>query len=145
MIPVIFSLFSIRTSTMREFLKRLAETSNPKLKRIPKDKKLAKINEKEMFSKLKTYLSRGIPVIVHQYWKGKKSNGHYRLVTGYDDAKKEVYLNDANPGTKTIQSYSQFLKRWNVDEPWLHYNSIVFNVNKSVLDFKIQKFNGKKS
>ena len=51
----------------------------------------------------------------------------YRVVTGYDDVKKEVYLNDPRPkGGMITQSYEDFFYLWNVDKPWLHYNAIAF-------------------
>ncbi len=115
------------TSTMREFLKQYSVTKNHKFKSISTNSEYAEKQKKRVWGIVKEYLSNDIPVIVHQYWRGKGTNGHYRVVTGYDDKTKIVYLNDANPGIKITQSYNEFFELWNVDGPWLHYNSIVFN------------------
>ena len=57
------------------------------------------------FKKVKESIVNGVPVIVHQYWKEKGSRGHYRIVTGYDESRKIIYLNDPNPGKKITQTY----------------------------------------
>ena len=62
------------------------------------------------------------------------------MVTGYDDEKREVYLNDASPGQAIVQSYENFLTLWNVDKPWLHYNAIVFNTTKRPLKVELEKY-----
>jgi len=124
------------TINMREFLKRFAKTWNIMLENEPKSYKLKKQEEEKQFRKVKEYLSNGIPVIVHQYWKLPKSRGHYRIVTGYDEYRNEVYLNDANGGKHVIQSYEKFLRLWNVDQRWLHYNAIAFNIEKQHLKLR---------
>jgi hypothetical protein len=68
------------------------------------------------------------------------STGHYRIVTGYDEYRKEVYLNDANPGKKITQSYDEFFALWNVDEPWLHYNAIAFNISGKRFNIDLNKY-----
>jgi predicted double-glycine peptidase len=138
--PVNWELYpGTGTLTMRGFLKRFAATANPKLKELPVSTLQAAQEQDRLFTELKHYISQGIPVIVHQYW-GQGSKGHYRLVTGYDDNRKEVYLNDAAHGKATVQAYQRFLELWNVDEPWLHYNSIVFNTNKGKLRINMNKY-----
>jgi hypothetical protein len=124
------------TSTMRAFLKQFSKTKNHKYKRLSGDNSIAEKQKTKIWSIVQEYLSHGIPVIVHQYWRGASSRGHYRLVTGYDQSRKKVYLNDASPGKKITQSYKEFFKLWNVDEPWLHYNAIAFNTdgNKPYID-----------
>lgn len=127
------------TLAMRGFLKRFATTRNPKLKELPVTRHRAAQEQGRLFKDLKHYIARGIPVIVHQYW-GRGSKGHYRLVTGYDDNKQEVYLNDAAHGKATVQTYQRFLELWNVDEPWLHSNAIVFNAGKGKLRINMMKY-----
>ncbi|WP_075179653.1 C39 family peptidase [Neptunomonas phycophila] len=128
------------TINMREFLERLAKTENPKLKQIPGDHYLAERERESRFLQLKEYLARGIPVIVHQYWGEVGSEGHYRLVTGYNEEKREVSLNDSTHGSVVMQSYERFLDLWNVKEPWLHYNAIVFNVGAQYLDPNVRNY-----
>lgn len=126
--PIDWSLYpGTGTINMREFLKRFAKTENPKLKQIPSDHYLAERERESRFLQLKEYLARGVPVIVHQYWGEVGSKGHYRIAIGYDEEKREVYLNDSTHGTMATQSYERFLELWNVDETWLHYNAIVFD------------------
>jgi hypothetical protein len=133
------------TSTMRDFLKQLSTTKNHKFKSISTNYKYAEKQKKRIWGIVKEYLSNGIPVIVHQYWKGKGTNGHYRVVTGFNEKKKVVYLNDANPGKKLTQSYREFFKLWNVDEPWLHYNAIVFNAYGDEVNFSLSKYEYRKN
>lgn len=128
------------TSTMRDFLKQYSTTKNHKFKSISTNPKYAESQKKRIWGIVKEYLSSDIPVIVHQYWRGKGTNGHYRVLTGYDDKNKIVYLNDANPGAKITQSYSEFFDLWNVDEPWLHYNAIVFNALGDRVSFSLRKY-----
>ncbi len=128
------------TSTMREFLKRYSTTKNHKFKNISQNIIYADRQKERIWKIIKEYLSNGIPVIVHQYWRGKGTNGHYRVLTGYDEKRKIVYLNDANPGRKITQTYSKFFELWNVDEPWLHYNAIVFNIMGGRVNISLEKY-----
>ncbi len=132
------------TINIREFLKRFATVENPKLKSIPLDKYLASKEADSRFESLKKYIAGGIPVIVHQYWGDVGSNGHYRIVVGYDDSRREAYLNDSTNGAVITQSYDRFLELWNVDAPWLHYNAIIFNKNKTVIHPYLTSFDGQK-
>lgn len=76
-------------------------------------------------------------MIVHQYWDQPGSRGHYRVVTGYDDANSKVDMVDPRTGEIT-QSYPDFLAKWNVDEPWMAYNSLAFNTStRKPLDVKL--------
>ncbi|MES9990400.1 MAG: C39 family peptidase [Candidatus Thiodiazotropha sp.] len=128
------------TSTMREFLKQFSNTKNHKYKHLSSDPIKAEKQKYKIWKIVQQYLSDGIPVIVHQYWKGVKSTGHYRVVTGYDNYRRQVFLNDADPGRKITQSYDEFFKKWNVNEPWLHYNAIAFNVDSEKLNIKLKKY-----
>ncbi len=132
------------TINMREFLKKFSTVENPKLKSVPLDKYLASKEINSRFKKLKKHIASGVPVIVHQYWGKVGSNGHYRIAIGYDEGKREVYLNDSTHGAMITQSYERFLELWNVNEPWLHYNAIVFNVNKSMRQVHLKRFYGQK-
>jgi hypothetical protein len=125
---------------MREFLKQFSETKNHKYKNLSKDTIKADKQRQKIWKIVQGYLSDGIPVIVHQYWKGEKSTGHYRVLTGYDENSKQVYLNDSNPGKRITQSYDEFFKLWNVDEPWLHYNAIAFNISSAEIDIRLKKY-----
>ena len=124
------------TINMREFLKRFGRTHNFMLKHEPPSEEQKTAQREQLFNEVKEHVSYGVPVIVHQYWKLPKSRGHYRIVTGYDESKKVVYLNDAHGGKRIKQSYDVFLKLWNVDRKWLHYNGIVFNSDRKQLDIR---------
>ncbi|MEJ2045905.1 MAG: C39 family peptidase [Reinekea sp.] len=132
------------TINMREFLKRFATVENSKLRKIPADAHLAQMEADNRFETLKRYIASGVPVIVHQYWGEVGSNGHYRIAIGYDNTKREVYLNDSTNGAVTTQSYERFLELWNVDEPWLHYNAIIFNQNKTAIRPYLTSFDGQR-
>jgi hypothetical protein len=125
------------TINMREFLKRFGKTKNIMLEHEPVAREEKKKKRDRMFQRVKQYLSKGIPVIVHQYWKLPKSRGHYRVVTGYDEYNKVVYLNDVNPGKRLTQTYEEFLKLWNFDQRWLHYNAIAFNLDLNSLNIQL--------
>lgn len=122
---------------MRDFLKRYAKTDSFMLEYEPVSEAEKISKREELFSKLRWYVSNGIPVIVHQYRELPKSRGHYRIVTGYDEANKTVYLNDANGGKRIIQSYEKFLTLWNVNQQWLHYNAIAFNIERRQLHVEL--------
>ena len=128
------------TSTMREFLKQFSTTENHKYKQLSKDADEAERQKTKIWRRVRQHLSDGIPVIVHQYWGAKGSRGHYRVVTGYNDYRQQVYLNDANPGKKITQSYDEFFSKWNVEEPWLHYNAIAFNIDAKRLSIDLEKY-----
>ncbi len=120
------------TKTMCEFLKVFAATENPKLRALPSDPREATKQRQKSFDMVKQYAADGVPVVVHQYWTGPGTRGQYRVVRGYDDKRRVVLLNDPRTGAMQ-QSYSEFLTLWDVDEPWLHCNAIVFNTDKRKL------------
>ena len=64
-----------------------------------------------------------------QLWKSVKSTGHYRVITGYDESKRVVYLNDAKFG-KITQTFSEFKKKGAYPGKWMPYYSIAFNTSK---------------
>lgn len=132
------------TINMREFLKRFAAVKNPMLKSIPSNKYIASKEADSRLEDIKRHIARGVPVIVHQYWGEVGSNGHYRIAIGYDDSKREMYLNDSNQAKVITQSYDRFLELWDVDEPWLHYNAIVFNRKKTAIHPYLASFDGQK-
>lgn len=123
------------TSTMRKFLAAYAKTENPKIKQLPTDQDEAVKEATKIFVALKAAVANGVPVIVHQYWKGPGSTQHYRVVTGFNDKRKMIYLNDPQLGA-IKQRYDVFYKLWNVNEDWLHFNCIIFNVDKD--DLKLE-------
>lgn len=125
------------TANMYDFLKRFANTHQFLLEEEA-DLAAERIkNREQIFSLLKWYVSNGIPVIVHQNWKLQQAGGHYRIVTGYDAAAGMVYLNDPDGGRRIVQSYETFLRLWNVDQKWLHYNAIAFNVGRRRLKIEL--------
>ncbi len=126
------------TINIREFLKRFGSTYNMMLEHEPDSAKMKQQKRDKLFHNVKQYLSNGIPVLVHQYWKLPKSKGHYRLITGYNENRREIYLNDAHGGKRLIQSYDKFLKLWNVNQRWMHYNAIVFNTRKQKIHINLQ-------
>jgi hypothetical protein len=141
--PIDWSLYpGTGTINMREFLKRFAAVKNPMLKSIPSKKYMASKEANSRLEEVKRYIARGVPVIVHQYWGEVSSNGHYRIAIGYDDSKGEMYLNDSNHADVVTQSYERFLELWNVDEPWLHYNAIIFNVKRAEIRPSFKSFSG---
>jgi hypothetical protein len=76
------------------------------------------------FEQLKNIVAQGYPVQVLTDWTPTESGPHYRVVVGYDDVKKVVYLNDPWPyGPWLVQykkpgfsgwtwPYADFLKVW---------------------------------
>ena len=113
--PIEWNLYpGTGTANMREFLKRFAKVENPKLKSIPSNKYLASKEADNRFEALKSHISRG------------------------------VYLNDSTHGSVVTQSYDRFLELWNVNESWLHFNAIVFNINKEMIKPNLKRFDGQR-
>jgi hypothetical protein len=104
------------------------------LRNISTNPKNAEKQKQRIWGIVKQYLANNIPVIVHQYWRGKGSTRHYRVVTGYDNLTKPVYLNYSKPGIKLSQTYREFFSLWDVDEQWLHYNAIVCNASGNTVN-----------
>ena len=121
------------TITMRRFLGRFGEVENLKVETVDDEARHERDRE-DMFAHLEACLAAGVPVIVHQYTSRKIHVGHYRVVTGYDAGRQVLQLNDPRPlargGGRIEQSVEDFLFLWNVDEPWLHYNALVFTPAK---------------
>ena len=115
------------TYYMREFLERYGPVENKRIKELPGEAAAARQIQTEFFENLKEHLRRGNPVIVHQWWNENKTSQHYRVVTGYDDDRKIMYLNDPKLG-RIEQNYDTFFILWKVEEAWLPFNSIVFNI-----------------
>lgn len=114
------------TINLREFLKQFAPTINPRIKQLPEeDTEAAKVRDR-FFLELRGHLDSGSPVIVHHWFDEEKDSMHYRVVTGYDDVRRIIFMNDPAEG-RIEMSYDRFLKLWNVEESWLPYNNIVFN------------------
>ncbi|WP_370292850.1 C39 family peptidase [Thalassolituus sp.] len=121
------------TINMREFLKRFGRVKNIMLENEPASPR----EPERLFNKVRESVYNGAPVIVHQYWSGVGSNGHYRIVTGYDDKKRVIYLNDAHGGVRVKQTYDEFMMKWNFNQRWLHYNAIFFEPTNTPLDAKL--------
>ena len=113
------------TINLREWLKRFGSVQNIMLEHEPTNKEEAE----RLFTMIKNAVAQGYPVIVHQYWSGPGSRGHYRLVTGFNEKKRIVFLNDTGTATRIEQSYDEFMQKWNVNKRWLHYNAIIFRPN----------------
>lgn len=66
---------------------------------------------------LKNFIKKDIPVIILQQVVDKiVRKGHYRVITGYDDLKKVVIINDPWLGEKLAISYNIFSKLWTFGE-----------------------------
>lgn len=111
---------------MRRYLESRADTDKYSLKSLPGEAVVLNQKFDRAFSWIKQHLDNGVPVIVHQYWSSPSSTGHYRVVTGYNDALQRVFLNDAKAGA-IEQSYDEFKKKGAVDGKWLPYYSLAFN------------------
>jgi len=64
---------------------------------------------------LKTFISSGFPVIVEKGFEGVGFDGwmgHYQVVSGYDDAKGEFYVQDSYKGPDLPMPYQQFQSDW---------------------------------
>ncbi len=119
---------------MRRYLNNRAHSEKYSLKELPSNASLLDREFSKVLGWIKKYLDNGVPIIIHQYWKSKKSTGHYRVVTGYDDEKKLIYLNDPKIG-KITQSYLDFKNKGAVKGRWMPYYSIAFNSNKTDAPF----------
>jgi hypothetical protein len=64
---------------------------------------------------LKAFISAGIPVIVEKGFEGTEFDGwmgHYEVINGYDDAKKEFYVQDSYKGPDYAVSYEDMQEQW---------------------------------
>ncbi|KZN65008.1 C39 family peptidase [Pseudoalteromonas luteoviolacea] len=91
----------------------------------------------QLFNHVKAYIANGIPVIVFQYWELPRSQSHYRVVVGFDEAKRLMYLNDAKGAKRVVQTYEEFLNLWNVEHPRLRYYAVAFNTERKKIDIKL--------
>ena len=68
---------------------------------------------------IKKHIASGYPIIVRQWLNNNKDERHYRVVTGYDDAKQIFIYNDSSERPNMTLSYKTFLNYWNVqlDDP----------------------------
>lgn len=114
------------TYYLREFLVPIAPTRNPRVRSLPADPTRAGALRDRFFRELKGHLDAGVPVIVHQWYDARHRSQHYRVVTGYDDVRGLIFLNDPQDG-RLEMSDERFLDLWRVEEDWLPYNYIVFN------------------
>ncbi len=64
---------------------------------------------------VKAFVSAGIPVIVEKGFEGTEFDdwmGHYEVINGYDDAKKEFYVQDSYKGPDYAVSYEDMQEQW---------------------------------
>lgn len=114
---------------MRKYLETRGTSEKYSLKELPSQADVLEQKYQKAFTWIKNHLDRGVPVIIHQYWASTSSTGHYRVVTGYDEHKKLVYLNDAKAG-KIEQTYEEFKKKGAFRGKWMPYYSIAFNSDR---------------
>ncbi|KZN49165.1 C39 family peptidase [Pseudoalteromonas luteoviolacea] len=126
-----------KVTYLQGFLQRFGKTRSIT---VDKSQDLAEnIDEKraQLFNHIKAYIASGIPVIVFQYWELPKSQSHYRVVVGYDEAKRLVYLNDAKGAKRVVQTYEEFLNLWNVEHPRLRYYAVAFNTERKKINIEL--------
>ena len=114
---------------LRKYLETKGTSDKYSLKELPSQVDVLEQKYQKAFAWIKNHLDQGVPVIIHQYWASTSSTGHYRVVTGYDDHKKLVYLNDAKVG-KIEQTYDEFKKKGAFAGKWMPYYSIAFNSDR---------------
>ncbi len=61
---------------------------------------------------LKNFINMGVPVITRTWTKVNEDIGHFRVVKGYDDAKKVVIQDDSLQGANLEFSYEEFNILW---------------------------------
>ena len=69
--------------------------------------------------------------------KGKQSGSSTQEARDLLEADVKAFLES---GKKITQSYDEFFEKWNVNEPWLHYNAIAFNTDNKKLNIKLEKY-----
>ncbi|MCP4352799.1 MAG: hypothetical protein GY795_45695 [Desulfobacterales bacterium] len=119
---------------LRRFLNSRATSEKFSLKNLPSDPSTLEMEFTNVLNWTKGFIDEGIPVIVHQYWKSKKSTGHYRVVTGYNEEKEKIYLNDPKVG-KITQTYNEYKLKGLFKGKWMPFYSIVFNTEKDYVPF----------
>jgi len=110
---------------LRKYLETRGTSEKYSLKELPSQADVLEQKYQNAFTWIKDHLDRGVPVIIHQYWASTSSTGHYRVVTGYDDRRKIVYLNDAKVG-RIEQTYDEFKKKGAFAGEWMPYYSVAF-------------------
>lgn len=65
-------------------------------------------------SELKTCIANDRPVIVRQWNNTEHQSRHYRVVTGYNDPKKEFILLDPQSGSAVHMNYATFQELWHI-------------------------------
>jgi ABC-type bacteriocin/lantibiotic exporter with double-glycine peptidase domain len=69
------------------------------------------VNDDSIFAELKYFLSLKYPVIVN-YIEPSENEGHFAVVVGWNQFKKEVVMNDPWNGRNFTLSETQFTRRW---------------------------------
>ncbi|MBE0389737.1 C39 family peptidase [Pseudoalteromonas luteoviolacea] len=126
-----------KVTYLQGFLEQFGKTSSLNLGTNVRVAKNFDAERSQLFNHVKAYIASGIPVIVFQYWELPKSQSHYRVVVGYDEAKRLVYLNDAKGARRMVQTYEEFLNLWNVEHPRLRYYAVAFNTERKKIDIKL--------
>jgi uncharacterized protein len=65
-------------------------------------------------SHLRALLSAGYPVLVLQWLNAPGGVPHFRVVRGFDDASRRIFLSDPIYGPNVYLSYADFDRLWNV-------------------------------
>jgi len=61
---------------------------------------------------IKLFVSNDIPVVTRTWLKKGEDIGHYRIVKGYDEGKKQIIQDDSFQGPNLSFSYEEFLNIW---------------------------------
>src|SRR5207248_2906643 len=61
---------------------------------------------------LRKFIAAGIPVMTRTWMTPDEDIGHYRVINGYDQATKTIYLDDTFDGKTLTFSYDEFNKVW---------------------------------
>ncbi|ESP94777.1 MULTISPECIES: C39 family peptidase [Pseudoalteromonas] len=126
-----------KVTYLQGFLEQYGKTRSIKLGKKMDGAESVDEKRAQLFNHVKTYIASGIPVIVFQYWELPKSQSHYRVVVGYDEAKRLVYLNDAKRARRVVQTYEEFLNLWNVEHPRLRYYAVAFNTERKKIQIQL--------
>lgn len=65
-------------------------------------------------TKLKLFLANGIPVITITWIEEKGGFGHYRIIKGFDEGKKQIIQDDSIFGQDQQIAYEEFMRLWQV-------------------------------
>lgn len=61
---------------------------------------------------LKTLTTNGIPVVVKSWLNPNEDIGHFRVITGFDEATETLYYEDSYNGPDLVMSYEEFRGMW---------------------------------